>query len=134
MDLENFGWSATWATVLTGFVVVFLALVILVFLFWAFGRIMDNINGANRPEPAERPAEPVPPAPPKAPAASAPRVVEFAADGVSDDVIAAITAAVSAILAEEGDGKSYVVRSVKRVRSNRRAWAKAGIEENTRPF
>ena len=54
--------------------------------------------------------------------------------GLNDDVVAAIMAAVSAVLAEEGDGKSYVVKSIKRVRKNRFAWGKAAAVENTRPF
>ena len=90
---------------------------------------MDNLTKNSKPAaPAADPAPPVRtvPAPKKA--------VEFAADGVSDDVIAAITGAISAILAEEGDGRSYVVRSVKRVRKSRGAWGRAGMEENTRPF
>ena len=129
MNLENFGWPETWATVLTGFVVVFLALILLVIIFWAFGKVMDNLTKNSKPAaPAADLAPPVRtvPAPKKA--------VEFAADGVSDDVIAAITGAISAILAEEGDGKTYVVRSVKRVRKSRGAWGRAGMEENTRPF
>ena len=132
MNLENFGWPETWATVLTGFVVVFLALILLVIIFWAFGRLMDNLNGKNKS------AQAAPAAAPAAPIRSIPEApkmaVEFAADGVSDDVIAAITGAISAILAEEGDGRSYVVRSVKRVRKSRGAWGRAGMEENTRPF
>ena len=130
MNLENFGWSETWATVLTGFVVVFLALILLVIIFWAFGKVMDNLTKNSKPAaPAAAPAAPIRSIP------EAPKMaVEFAADGVSDDVIAAITGAISAILAEEGDGKTYVVRSVKRVRKSRGAWGRAGMEENTRPF
>lgn len=130
MNLENFGWPETWATVLTGFVVVFLALILLVIIFWAFGKVMDNLTKNSKPAaPAAAPAAPIRSIP------EAPKMaVEFAADGVSDDVIAAITGAISAILAEEGDGKTYVVRSVKRVRKSRGAWGRAGMEENTRPF
>ena len=49
MDFENFGAAETAGLVLTGFVVVFLALILLVIIFWAFGRIMDNVSGF-RPE------------------------------------------------------------------------------------
>ena len=130
MNLENFGWSETWATVLTGFVIVFLALILLIIIFWAFGKVMDNLTKKSKPAaPAAATAAPISLIP------DVPKMaVEFAADGVSDDVIAAITGAISAILAEEGDGKTYVVRSVKRVRKSRGAWGRAGMEENTRPF
>ena len=51
MNLENFGWSETWATVLTGFVIVFLALILLIIIFWAFGKVMDNLTSPRRPLP-----------------------------------------------------------------------------------
>jgi hypothetical protein len=38
------------------------------------------------------------------------------------------------ILAEEGSGKSYVVKSIKRVRKGSSAWANAGLADNIRPF
>ena len=130
MDFENFGAAETAGLVLTGMVVVFIALIILIFLIWAFGKIMSSRNGSsgNKQQSA---AAPVPPAPK---AASVPSVAAAVSDGLSDEVVAAIMGAVSAILAEEGDGKSYVVRSIKRGRRNRGAWGKAGVEENTRPF
>lgn len=129
MDMQNFGMEETMGTVLTGLAVVFLALIILVVIIWCFGKIMDSVN-SRKSAAASAPVEKTAPVP-KAPA---PKVVEVASDGLSDEVVAAITAAITAILNEEGDGKSYVVRSIKRVRKNRRAWGKAGVEENTRPF
>ena len=129
MDMQNFGMEETMGTVLTGLAVVFLALIILVVIIWCFGKIMDSVK-SKKSAASNAPAAKVAPAP-KAPA---PKVVEVASDGLSDEVVAAITAAITAILNEEGDGKSYVVRSIKRVRKNRRAWGKAGVEENTRPF
>ena len=129
MDMQNFGIEETMGTVLTGFAVVFLALIILVVIIWCIGKVMDSMTSrksAASSAPAEKPAP--------APKAPAPKIVEVASDGLSDEVVTAITAAITAILDEEGDGKSYVVRSIKRVRKNRRAWGKAGVEENTRPF
>lgn len=120
--LLNVDWGFTMAVVLTGIVVVFTALVLLVFVIWLFGKIMTSIGKATaKPEKKKDAKPPVP-------------VVEVASDGLTDDVVAAIMAAVSAVLAEEGDGKSYVVKSIKRVRKNRFAWGKAAAVENTRPF
>ena len=118
-------WGFTMAVVLTGMVVVFVALILLVLIIYLFGKLMDSLLHREVPK-AEKPPKPAP--------VPKPQVVEVASQGLSDEVIAAITGAISAILAEEGDGKSYVVRSIKRVRKNRHAWGKAGIEESTRPF
>ncbi len=122
--LLNVDWGFTMAVVLTGIVVVFAALILLVFIIWLFGKIMTSVGRASSAPKAEKKKEGKPEVP----------VVEIASDGLTDDVVAAITAAVSAILAEEGDGKSYVVKSIKRVRKNRFAWGKAAAVENTRPF
>lgn len=128
--MKDFGMTETFGVVLTGISVVFLALVLLVFVIWLFGKIMDTVNAASQQKKQQAAA----PAPKAAPAPPAPQVVEVASDGLSDDIVAAITAAVSAVLAEEGDGKIYEVKSIKRIRNNRRAWGKAAVQENTRPF
>lgn len=52
-------------------------------------------------------------------------------NGISDEVIAVIAAAVASMAPE---GKKYTVRSVNRVRSQRPVWAVAGLAESTRPF
>ncbi len=120
----NVDWTFTMAVVLTGLVVVFAALVLLVLVIYLFGKIAASVKrGASAPKAEKKPA----PAP-------KPQVVEVVSEGLSDDVVAAITGAISAILAEEGDGKSYVVKSIKRVRKNRLAWGRAGAVESTRPF
>lgn len=120
--LLNVDWGFTMAVVLTGLVVVFAALVLLVFVIWLFGKIMTAIGVSGSK--AEKKKDAKPPVP----------VVEVASDGLTDDVVAAIMAAVSAVLAEEGDEKPYVIKSIKRVRKNRFAWGKAAAVENTRPF
>lgn len=125
--LLNVDWGFTMALVLTGLVVVFVALILLILIIYLFGKIMDSLqHRSDAPQKEEK--KPVTKSAPK------PQVVEVAAEGLSDEVIAAITGAISAILAEEGDGKSYVVRSIKRVRKNRHAWGRAGVEEYVRPF
>ena len=54
-----------------------------------------------------------------------------AADGISEEVVAVIAAAVAAMTPE---GKRYAVRSVSRARGDRPVWAAAGVAESTRPF
>jgi N utilization substance protein A len=53
-------------------------------------------------------------------------------DGIEEEIVAVIAAAVAAMSAQSG--KKLVVRSVKRSVSQRDPWAAAGLADNTRPF
>lgn len=101
-------------TVLIGLVVVFAVLLILTFIFWLFGKVAGA--GSNAPAPT--------PAVFKAP------VVD---DGVPEEVVAVIAAAVAAM---SNGTTRYAVRRISAARSQgmRPAWAAAGIAENTQPF
>lgn len=122
-------WEESWATVFTGLIVVFVALIGLVLLVWVLSKLLGAAIHEKKPAPQEAPK-----VAPVAPLAPAPQVVEVVTDDMGDELVAAITAAVNVLLSAEGDGKSYVVKSVKRVRSGGSAWAQAGVLENTRPF
>lgn len=52
-------------------------------------------------------------------------------NGISDEVIAVIAAAVASMAPE---GTKYTVKSVKWIRAQRPVWAAAGLAESTRPF
>lgn len=106
-------------TVLIGLVVVFGVLLVLTFVFWLFGKVAGA--GASQ-------ARTAPKAAPKV--ASPTPVVE---DGVPEEVVAVIAAAVAAM----SDGSTrYAVRRISPARSQgtRPVWAAAGIAENTQPF
>ena len=120
-------WTTAFGTVLTGLVVVFIALILLILLLTLFRNIFGSVGHKEGEKPAPKPVRAPAPA---APAKPAPVIL-------SDDdgeVAAAITAALAVILAEEGAGKTYAVRSIKRVRTGRSAWGTAGLTENVRPF
>lgn len=120
-------WTTAFGTVLTGLVVVFIALILLILLLTLFRNIFGSVGHKEGEKPAPKPVRAPAPA---APAKPAPVIL-------SDDegeVAAAITAALAVILAEEGAGKTYAVRSIKRVRTGRSAWGVAGLTENVRPF
>lgn len=120
-------WTTAFGTVLTGLVVVFIALILLILLLTLFRNIFGSVGHKEEEKPAPKPVRAPAPA---APAKPAPVIL-------SDDegeVAAAITAALAVILAEEGAGKTYAVRSIKRVRTGRSAWSTAGLTENVRPF
>ncbi|MDE5577960.1 MAG: OadG family protein [Oscillospiraceae bacterium] len=118
--------SYVFAVVITGLVVVFLGLVLLIafisLIGWLFKTMDKNKKAA---KPADIPV-------PKAAAPAAVKQVQSADD---DEVIAVISAAVAMMSA--ADGTSYRIKSVKAASNGvpaRNAWASAGLRESTNPF
>ena len=114
-------------TVLIGVVVVFAVLLVLTIIFWLFG----VVAGGGSKKSAEPKPAPTPKAP-KAPAPAAPVAAPIVEDGISDEVVAAIAAAIAAM----SDGTTrYAVRRISAARSQgmRPGWAAAGISDNTQP-
>lgn len=114
-------------TVLIGLVVVFAALILLTLIFVLFGRVA---SAGSRSKQEEKPAAPAPVSK-AAPVAASPAPVPQVQSGISEEVVAAIAAAVACMTP---DGKRYAVRSVRRAGGDRSAWAAAGLAESTRPF
>lgn len=116
-----------WSTLVTGIVVVFLILVLLVFILWAMGKVL-NIKKKPKNTSAEAAAS-VQAAP--MPVVNEPEIEEYDED--DGEIIAVIAAAIAAY--GEADGKQYRIASVKRKEKSLRSnWSAAGINENTRPF
>lgn len=116
-----------WSTLVTGIVVVFLILILLVFILWAMGKVL-NLKKKPKNTPAEAAAS-VQAAP--MPVVSEPEIEEYDED--DGEIIAVIAAAIAAY--GEADGKQYRIASVKRKEKSLRSnWSAAGINENTRPF
>lgn len=113
-------------TVLIGVVVVFAVLILLTAIFKAFGMTFELLGKRKSTPKAEKPTPPA--APKAAPVAPVAPVVD---DGISEEVVAAIMAAVSCMAPQ---GTTYRVRSIGRVKGERSAWAAAGVAEATRPF
>lgn len=120
--------SYVFAVVITGLVVVFLGLVLLIafisLIGWLF-KTMDKNKKAAKAADA--------PAPKPAPAAVSPAQTVQSAD--DDEVIAVISAAVAMMSA--ANGTSYRIKSVKAASNGvpaRNAWASAGLRESTNPF
>ena len=121
-------WGYVFAVVITGLVVVFLILLILVGVLWLFGKLMGGTGKKKKPS-----AEEAKPA--VAQAASAAPVADAEDEDEADDeeLIAVISAAIAAYSA--ADGKQYRITSVKKKeKALRSGWGAAGISENTRPF
>ena len=111
--------------VLTGFVVVFAMLILLIFIIKIYGAIIQKAQNAGKKS-KEKKAETVAETP--APVAVAPAQT----DGVSDEVVAVISAAVATMY---GSSEKARIKSIKKSSDGgRSAWAKAGVLDNTRPF
>ena len=109
---------------ITGIVLVFLILILLMAIITLEGKIFDSMNAKKKAAkeaakaPAAQPAAPVQ----QAAAAPAPQVEE----GIPGDVIAAIMAAIHAM----GNGK-YTLKAVRR---SKNGWGNAGVNNTTAPF
>ena len=109
---------------ITGIVLVFLILILLMAIITLEDNIFDSMSAKKKAAkeaakaPAVQPAAPVQ----QAAAAPAPQVEE----GIPGDVIAAIMAAIHAM----GNGK-YTLKAVRR---GKNGWGKAGVNDTTAPF
>lgn len=112
---------------ITGIVLVFLILVLLMAIITLEGKVFDAMNGkkaaAKAAASAAKPAAPVKQAAAPAPAKAAAPQVEA---GIPGDVVAAIMAAIYSM----GNGK-YVLKAVRR---GKNGWGKAGVNDTTAPF
>ncbi len=106
-------------TVLIGLCVVFAALILLTVIFWIFGVVARGKKQEPTPQTVPAPTQ-------------APKGAPVVEDGISEEVVAVIAAAVAAM----SDGNTqYTVRRIRSARTNARpVWAAAGIAENTQPF
>lgn len=113
------------AIVITGLIIVFIGLALLIICVTLLGLINRKKKVA---EPPVKAATPQRAATPAAPAPKPKAVIE---SGVSDEVIAVISAAVAAMSTEE---KTFAIRGIKRASTGRPVWALAGLHENTGSF
>lgn len=125
-------WGSVGITALSGILVVFLILAILIFIFWLMGVVFQGINKSAKTK-AEAAAKAQAAKSEPAVAAAAPAEAEEAAEEDDDEIIAVISAAIAAY--SEQDGTTYAIRKIERKDGRTRsAWSLAGIGENTRPF
>ncbi len=120
-------WSSVGIISITGILVVFLILAILIFFFWLLGLIFKAVDKKKAAKKAAK-AEP-------APAAPAPAVEEQSSeDEDMEEIVAVISAAVAAYA--EAEGTSYTIRGIKRHSDarTRSAWSIAGITDNMQKF
>lgn len=120
MNVENVA-----AVVFTGLIVVFIGLVLLIAFVSFLGKFFTKKPKAKKEKKITIVKEEKIVSSEKI----TPPVVE---EGISDEVVAVIAAAIAAMGAKSG--KKLALRSVRNAKPQRNAWATAGIMENTRPF
>lgn len=132
--LKNLDWGQVATVVIAGIVIVLGVLIVLIGLFYAFGAIVSKSEQAakkrhnkndKKNDKNENPV--VTPAKSNVAPAAEP-VVE---QGISGEVVAAITAAI----VQSEEGKPFTIRSIKKKSvSGRNPWANAAVYDNTKPF
>lgn len=121
-------WSSVGIIALTGILVVFLILAILILFFYGLGAIFKAIDKSREKKKEAAKQTVTAPAPVAAP------VVEDAVDEDDEEEIIAVISAAIAAYAEE-DGTSYTIRSIRRKGDrSRSAWSMAGINAGMRQF
>lgn len=115
--------------ILTGFVVVFAVLFFLIFIIKIYSTIVVKLQDAalNKKKKIKDNDEALikKPSKPASPPASVTQ------DGIPEEVIAVISAAVASMYDSPQKAR---IKSIKRSTSGRSAWANAGVADNTRPF
>lgn len=127
---RNLGAGTVSSVVITGIVVVFIGLILLIFFVFLYGKIFEAINN-KKSEKSKKILESKAPVI-KTQESSAAASVPVVEDGIDEEIVAVITAAIAAMSADSG--KKMMLKSVKYAKPSRPAWANAGIIENTRPF
>ena len=139
--MEEITWGNTLSVVLTGLVVVFAALVILIFLVWLMGKIFIAIGNKKNKEQeqqkqdARRQAQQA-----MADQAKADQVKTEQAgtgqieEGIPPEVVAAISAAGAVVMEESAPGAAYPIPRVPPAGVGRSAWGNAGLAAQLSPF
>lgn len=114
-------WGYVGAVVISGLVIVFVALILLILAVTLMGKIFDLIKSKKNSTGTPQIKESVPVKP----------VNECVCEEEDDEEIIAVIAAAVAAMSDEC-GVPLKLKSVKRRRAN--AWANAAVNENTRVF
>lgn len=116
---------------ITGFAVVFAVLLLLILLITVYGKIVSKAEKAVLDRKVQKKttlkAEEITE---KSIQADTSTIIPEPSNGITDEVIVVIAAAVNAMY---GEG-TVKVKSIKKVPQSRPVWSTAGIMDNTRPF
>ena len=129
-------WGTTFSVVLVGLVVVFAALLILILFVWLMGKIFQTVNSrkAKAQEQKEQDARRQAQQAMESQAKAEQTEVKQVEDGISPEVVAAISAAVAVVMEETAPGVSYTISRLQRAGTGRSAWGNAGLAAQLSPF
>lgn len=123
-------WSYVGAVVVSGLVIVFVALIVLIIAVWLMGKIFTALGNVKKG--SDKTAAPVNTA---AQSVGISIKKDISGDAEEDEIIAVIAAAVAAV--SEECGRHLKIRSIKRsetVQSRTNQWARAAVSERTSTF
>lgn len=121
----NIDWVMAGAVVITGLVVVFAALVLLWWVMVLMGKVLGSGSSGGQ----DKGKKTLEPAAKSTPATNQPALATQNQE-VSDEVVAVITAAISAMTGNT----NFVVKSIQRSGRFRSPWAMAGLNQNIQAF
>lgn len=126
-------WNYVGAVVISGLVLVFLALILLIIAVSVMGKIFDAMAAKKKKAVPEK-APAVVKAPAVIPLKQAP-VANNAPVDAEDEIVAVIAAAVAAMAEESGKNLRITgIRPAAQGKTRSNAWARAAAAENTRSF
>lgn len=133
--------ASDWTVVVSGISIVMGTLILLIIVFYLFGFVVSHMVDASQKRAAKKAekkkaknlqakAENIAPAV-QAPAPVAPKAELDVQQGINEEIVAAISAAVYSM--EGADSKIVSIRRKNPV-TGRNPWAQAAVAENTKPF
>lgn len=117
------------SVVITGITVVFIGLIVLVLILYVFGFISNIKTKSSDKKKVIKSADK---SDSKVTAGIKTTKAPVIDDGIEEEIVAVISAAVAAM--SEKSGKKLILKSIKASKPQRSAWAAAGLIDNTRPF
>lgn len=126
-------WGSVGILTITGILVVFLILAILIFFFWLMGTIFKAIDKSKAEKKKAAEAEKAK-AVAEAPVEQPSPVEEEVVVDDEEEIVAVISAAVAAYA--EAEGTAYTIKKISRHKNAhaRSAWSMAGLSDNMRQF
>lgn len=118
------------AVVVTGLVVVFACLIILVLFLYLMGAIFNKTKKTKAQGGSDSAVKNIPAA--KVELNKISDAAVLPSNGISEEIVAAISAAIAMI--GESSGKKLLIKNISRSGARRNSWAQAGRIDNTRPF
>lgn len=133
--------ASDWTVVVSGISIVMGTLILLIIVFYLFGFVVSHMVDASQKRAAKKAEKKKAKAPQakaentapvvQAPAPVAPKAELDVQQGISEEIVAAISAAVYSM--EGADSKIVSIRRKNPV-TGRNPWAQASVAENTKPF